>query len=145
MKDQDIRVYYYSGQSTLLKTDLKFKSLEKAIDYVKSIRENGTQHQRAIFRRRQIIFIEYFDIYDSKIVHILDPIKYQLEIDRFLHETFYKDGLKQKEFQALVKKFLDVFGSKQQISDHLERGIQNGLTIESQLQTIKTKLLNTNL
>jgi hypothetical protein len=69
MARRDIRVYYYSGYSVLVKPSRmghhKVNSIEQA-HAVRKLRQ---------YRTFQLVLVEYFAVGESKIIEIMDPIK----------------------------------------------------------------------
>jgi hypothetical protein len=69
-------------------------------------------------------------------------MKYESEIDNFLKDLFYGSWMSDEEYKEFIEITFNKVGmTKQELSVELEIGIQNGYSIEKQLQILKTYII----
>jgi len=68
-------------------------------------------------------------------------MKYQKEIDQLLRDMFYEDWMDEEDYLEIEIEILKQTGvSKALLSKQIEIGVDNGYTIDKQIQIIKTIL-----
>lgn len=72
----------------------------------------------------------------------MDKEKLKKEIDQLFRDILDEDKVSEDEFREMEKELLSHMGKdKQQLSDEIEIGVQNGYPVEQQMEIIR-KLLN---
>ena len=68
-------------------------------------------------------------------------MKYEKEIDQLLHDLFYDDWMRDDDYNQIISEILkEANTSKQELSDQLEIGLENGYSIDNQIKLLKASL-----
>ncbi len=68
-------------------------------------------------------------------------MKHEKEINQLLKDLFYDEWMSDLDYNNLIDEVMkELKTSKQQLSDDIETGIENGHSVETQFKLVKTML-----